>query len=90
MNLRVRLVLFLSVLCLLAGILPAAVRAEDSFPDLIEEEISLDEEPAEEEVSEPADPTARDAFIDDIIALGQKLYKKASGKAQRAQYKSDI
>ena len=92
MKLRVRLVLLLSALCLLTSVLPASVRAEETFPEEIEEEISLDGE-NEAEDSEPAelsDPTARDAFIDDIIALGNKLFKKARGKAQRAQYKSDI
>ena len=89
MRLLTRLALLLSVLCLLAAF-PAPVRAEEDLsPELFEEEISLDEEPAEE-AAEPADPTARDAFIDGIIASGKKLFDKAKGKAQRAQFKSDI
>lgn len=34
--------------------------------------------------------TAKDAFINDIINLGEKLYKDARGRAQRAQYSGDI
>lgn len=95
MKLRLGLALFLSLLCLVNGLLPTPVLAEDTFSaDLVEEEISLDDEEAgsdePDEPDEPADPTARDAFIDDIIASGQKLFKKARGKAQRAHYKSDI
>ena len=65
-----------------------------------ETDIMLDEDPAETETApdipetaddEPAaEPTARDAFIEDIIALGKELYEKADGKAQRAHYKGDI
>ena len=65
-----------------------------------ETDIMLDEDPAETEtvpdIPESADdepssePTARDAFIEDIIALGKELYEKADGKAQRAHYKGDI
>ena len=36
------------------------------------------------------DPAAREAFIDDIIALAQQLYEQAGGRAQRAQYSGDI
>ena len=73
MRLLTRRALLLSVLCLLAAF-PAPVRAEEDLsPELFEEEISLDEEPAEE-AAEPADPTARDAFIDGIIASGKKLF----------------
>lgn len=94
MKLRTGLALLLSVLCLLLLLLPASVLTEGTFPaDLEEEEISLDDDSETaglDEPSEPADPTARDAFIDDIIASGEKLFKKARGKAQRAHYKSDI
>ena len=95
---RVRLLPLLSVLFLLAGSLSVPVLAEDwedAAPDLIEEDISLDEEeetetPGTGDAAEPSEYTARDAFIDDIITLGKKLYDKARGKAQRAHYKSDI
>ena len=89
MRLRVRLSLLLSVLSLLAFLLPPSVLSEDSFPVEFEEEISLDEDD-EAVPEEPAEPTARDAFIDDIVALGKKLFDKARGKAQRAQFKGDI
>ncbi len=62
----------------------------------IPEEVTLDEELDGEE-AESSDGsgnisahTARDAFIDDIIALGKELYDKADGKYQRAHYKGDI
>ncbi len=86
-----RVLLFLSVLALISPVLLPAVSAEESVET--EEEIILDPEPEEETAEEaavPSDPTARDAFIDDIIALGKKLFNKARGKAQRAHYKSDI
>ena len=65
------------------------------------EDVLLDEEDVAEETAEEAPstgvengessvPTARDAFIDDIIALGRELYDKANGKYQRAHYKGDI
>ena len=89
MKLRLFPALLLSVLLLLSAVLPAPVRAEEVEPDRIEEEILLDAE-AEEESPELAEPTARDAFIEDIIALGKELYDKADGKYQRAYYKGDI
>ena len=82
-----RLLLLLSALCLLAVLLPAPGPAENMPPEEIVEEISLDGEPAEEETPEPS---ARDAFIDDMIALGKELFDKADGKYQRAHYKGDI
>ena len=88
--------LFLSVLSLLTLPCFAPARAEAPDPEEIEEEISLDE-PSDQAVTEgPADVsgsvelTARDAFIDDIIALGRELWEKADGKYQRAHYKGDI
>ena len=105
MKLRISLALFLSVLCMLTALLPAPVRAEETFPEEIEEEVLLDDgsgdsetEPADvvpgsdesEPETEPAEATARDAFIDDIIALGRELFEKAGGKYQRAHYKGDI
>lgn len=106
MKLRISLALFLSVLCLLTVFHHAPARTEEAAPDEIEEEISLDEESGDSEAesddeqseaagpdtaeAEPAEPTARDAFIDDIIALGRELFDKAGGKYQRAHYKGDI
>ena len=87
--------------CLLAALLTAqlcpAAGAEGEDTEDVVEEVFLDgDKPAEaetgapEESAAPAEPTAREAFIDDIIALGKQLYDKADGKAQRAQYKGDI
>ncbi len=45
-------------------------------------------EPAD--TQEPGQKSAREDFIDRIIALGQELYIKAEGKSQRAHYKGDI
>ncbi|MBQ8160779.1 MAG: hypothetical protein IJ083_08490, partial [Clostridia bacterium] len=39
---------------------------------------------------ETQEHTPRDEFIDRIVALGQKLYEGAGGKAQRAHYAGDI
>lgn len=95
MTARKLLALALASLLLIPALLPALALAEE----VEEVDISLEEdadggtaadtveEPAEEE---SAGSAARDAFIDDIIALGKELYDKAAGKAQRAQYKGDI
>jgi hypothetical protein len=37
-----------------------------------------------------AEPDARQAFIDGIVATAQSLYEKADGRLQRAQYAGDI
>ena len=93
-----RILLFLTVFLLLFPCLQAVpVAAEE-----ITEELILDEEPGDQnesagpDASEPdpepeqTEPTARDAFIEDIISLGRELYEKANGKYQRAHYKGDI
>ena len=74
-----------AVLC---GLLPFRGCAE-APGEIITEEIILDDTGEPEQAEEPENP-AREAFIDDIIALGEKLYKQARGKLQRAQYKEDI
>ena len=80
-------------------LLPPAGASGGSDPDeIITEEIlpGEDWEPGTHEepetAAEPEEPEnpARTAFIDDIIALGEKLYRQAKGKLQRAQYKQDI
>ena len=83
----------LALVLALAFLFPALAEA----PAEIEEDVLLEEDGSEvpdPDGAESADPAPapgpRDEFIDDIIALGEKLYKKANGKAQRAQYKSDI
>ena len=80
--------LLASVLLFLLSSLPLPAFCEDDAPEEIAEEISLDEGAVES--GDAAEPTARDAFIDDIIALGKELYEKADGKYQRAHYKGDI
>ena len=89
---------FICLLCaamLLAA--PLAVLAEEDAS--IEEYVDLDDEgnevPAEEPSAAPAaeavsSMTAREAFIEDIIALGEKLYQQADGHLQRAHYSGDI
>ena len=91
------LLLLLTALLLFPVFFPApAATADEVVEDVLLDEEDVAEETAEEapstgvENGESSVPTARDAFIDDIIASGEKLFKKARGKAQRAHYKSDI
>lgn len=88
MKFSARLTIFLSVLCLLLAAFIVPVRAEDISPEAFEDFPLDGEEP--DVPDEPAGPSARDAFIDDMIALGKELYDKAGGKYQRAHYKGDI
>ena len=90
-RIRQLFLLLTALLCLFPAFSRAAA-AEGALAKEVVEEIILDEAPEETaaEESQPPEPTARDAFIDDIIALGEKLFVKARGKAQRAHYKSDI
>ena len=91
-----RAILFLAVFAFLCAVLPCPVHAEEDIPPIEFEDVSLDGEEESAGALEDAAPaeaaglTARDAFIDDIIALGKQLFDKARGKAQRAHYKSDI
>ena len=79
----------LAVLLLVSAFFALSLAEAD--PGETVEEVSLDgNTPSETEASGPADPTPKDAFIDDIIALGKELYEKADGKYQRAHYKGDI
>lgn len=92
----VRIGMFL-LLCLL--LFPFAFAEEDG-EDLeiaeIIENVLLDDEGVEipDELLEESDGSgalsARDDFIDRIIALGKKLYEEAGGKRKRAHYASDI
>ena len=93
----------ISILLLLCLALPVCTASASDAPDaLIEEDIMLDE-PDEtipdtwdvETVSAPAETSpvpqsAREDFINRIISMGEELYLKANGKAQRAHYKGDI
>ncbi len=84
---------FLRITALLLAVLLTAGCAATAEDDVIVEEISIEdimpENTAAVREAEPENP-ARQAFIDDIIALGEKLYKQANGKLQRAHYKGDI
>ena len=90
-SLRRSLSFLLVFLFLVSLFFPAAVCGEEEV-----EEVSLDgdfiseETPAGSPADEDVPGTARDAFINDIIALGKELYDKADGKLQRAHYKGDI
>ena len=91
MNLKKPLLFLLASLLVFSGLLYSPVLAEEE----IVEDVYLDEDSSESAADNPdptenASPSARDAFIDDIIALGKKLYEKTGGKLQRAHYKGDI
>ncbi len=68
----------------------------DSGDYMLEESVRLtdsgDEVPDPDPAGSPspAGRTAREDLIDRIIALGESLYEKANGKAQRAHYSGDI
>ena len=85
-----------TLLLLLTILIPSSVTGEADITEevLLDEELSADSGSGDPESvlpeSEPAEPAARDAFIEDIIALGKDLFDKADGKLQRAHYKGDI
>ena len=81
----------LSALLLVSLCVPAAAE-EAAAGEEITEEVLLDEDMTVPDSAgpEPASPSARDAFIDDIIAAGKEVYDKADGKYMRAHYKNDI
>ena len=82
------LALCLAWLTLMAA-LPAALAEEEDWS--LVESVLLDDE-GNEIPDEPSDTvlTPRDDLIDRIIALGQELFIRADGKAQRAHYAGDI
>lgn len=91
--------LLLAIL-LLAGWVPALADEEVTLTILDTEDAQLPEEtepnaedsaadpPASGNASAGGDPAAREAFIDGIIALAQKEYEQAGGRAHEAQYAS--
>ena len=90
----------LCLVCMLLMLMPLAVADEDNeiyIEEIIEdvmitadgEEIPLSEEAEESQEAETVNP-AREDLIDRIISLGEELYHKANGKAQRAHYSGDI
>ena len=86
-------IVFALLAALMLFLLTAAGFAAAEDDDVIIEEITMEEVTADGtsagEEPEEVNP-AREAFINDIIALGEELYKKANGKLQRAHYKGDI
>lgn len=58
----------------------------DEGEEVFEEEHTPQAEPG----NAGEEPSPREVFIEQIIALGRDLYEKADGKAQRAHYKGDI
>ena len=87
----------ISLLLVLSLVLPVLALSEEGdliIEELVEETV-LDEEgneiPEEAASAEPQPvSSAREDFIDRIIALGKKLYDDAGGKRKRAHYASDI
>lgn len=84
----------LTLMLLLTLAFPVAAEEEDwSIWNMIEintEDIT-EAEPVEEAGAEDDGVlTAREDFIERIIALGKELYIQADGKSQRAHYKGDI
>ena len=86
----------ITLLLLFIILIPSSVMGEAEITEevLLDEELSADSGSGDPESvqpeSEPAEQTARDAFIEDIIALGKDLFDQADGKLQRAHYKGDI
>lgn len=86
------LLLLLALVCLCV---PAMAEEEDySITEIVEFVLITDDGemvPDPLVTAEPAfDPTARNDFIDRIIALGYQLYDKANGRPQKAADSSDI
>ena len=92
------LCLVFSALLIWGALLPALADEEVTLTILDTEEAQIPEaaetaEPAETQppvgnASAGGDPAAREAFIDGIIAMAQKEYEQAGGKAHEAQYAS--
>ena len=90
----------LAMLLMLLLIFPVPGQAEEDEEELIIEEYVLltddgeeipDLDAMEDAVATPVpELTPRDDFIDRMVQLGEKLYDKANGRAQRAHYASDI
>ena len=102
-TLRGRLALVL--VCLLVffslnAMAEVVITVTDSDGEIISQTEGVSDAPAPEDPAQVADPTAetlpqgeksaRDAFIDDIIALAKLEYEQTGGRAQRAQYSGDI
>ena len=77
------------VLCL-TGILPCLGEEELHLEESVLLNDDGTESPDPKESTVETAGTARDDFISRMIALGEKLYTRANGKAQRAHYAGDI
>ncbi|MBQ6175091.1 MAG: hypothetical protein IJK28_10755 [Clostridia bacterium] len=87
--------IMIGLLCAMLLLMCVSAAAEEFDEDwtLVEEEVILEDDGSETpdtEAGEPKEKSARDDFLDRIIAQGEELYIKANGKAQRAHYKGDI
>jgi hypothetical protein len=74
----------IALLLAMTALLPCAAFAEGE---------EAEDAPEAEEITEATEEdanTAREEFIDGIIALAEKKYTEANGRAQRAQYAGDI
>ena len=95
-----RLLPLLLCLCLGCALCPAGRAESEADAELeieeIVENVMLDAEGNETPVEAAAEPetaavaSAREDFIDRIIALGKELYDNAGGRRKRAHYASDI
>ncbi len=77
------LMTFLLMMCFCTQALGASITIKDEDGTTVESTVEIIEETTNSE-------GAREAFIEDIIALGEELYIAANGRAQRAQYSGDI
>lgn len=84
-----KLILWITIACMTVCAIP--VIAEDD-EDILIESVYLDDDGNEipAELPEEAEHTPRDEWIDRIVALAEKKYTEADGKAKRAHYSSDI
>ncbi len=91
----------LAMLCLLVGLLAAAsaevvITVTDSQGQVVSQtgsEAEPQPEPADAadgQIASQPTQSAREQFIDDIIALAKEEYDAAGGRARRAQYSGDI
>ncbi|MCQ2458661.1 MAG: hypothetical protein MJ142_08040 [Clostridia bacterium] len=81
----------IAILLAVFSLLPLCVCGADEISvDEIVEEVLLEDDGTETVITQQQTHTARDEFIDRIVALGEKKFIAANGKAQRAHYASDI
>ena len=86
--LTVLMLLLLSVPLSACG--EVTVEEDGSIVEYVDLDADMDLEDDAPEGEKVQGYTAKDAFIEDIIALGEQLYIQADGKLQRAHYSGDI